>query len=84
MRAGETEDIEGKYKTLKKQRFEAVDKFSYISLLSQRLIVLVDSTDSDLYDFENLLTDIRLTVEELNNCRVAYSEMLEKFVESQR
>ena len=34
MRAGETEDIEGKYKTLKKQRFEAVDKFSYISAFS--------------------------------------------------
>lgn len=83
MSAEETEGI-GKYKTLKKQRFEAVDKFLYISLLSQRLIVLVDSTDSDLYDFENLLTDIRLTVEELNNYCAEYSEMLEKFVESQR
>lgn len=48
------------------------------------MIVLVDSTDSDLYDFENLLTDIRLTVDELNNYCAEYSEMLEKFVESQR
>lgn len=84
MSVGETENIAPEYKAFKKQRLEAIDKFSYISLLSQRLLVLTDSTDSDLYDFENLLTDIRLTAEELHKYCIAYSEMLEKFVESQR
>lgn len=72
------EDIEKEYKKLKKLRLEAADKFSFINLLSQRLLVLVDSTDSDIYDFEDLLSNIRLTVEELHNYCIKYGEMFQQ------
>lgn len=72
------EDIEIEYKKLKKLRLEAADKFSFINLLSQRLLVLVDSTDSDIYDFEDLLSNIRLTVEELHNYCTIYVEMFQQ------
>lgn len=67
------------YKRLKRHRLEAADKFSHINILAQRLLVLVDSTDSDIYDYENLLTDIRLTAEELKTYCREYGEMLENF-----
>lgn len=67
------------YKRLKKLRLDASEKFSHINLLAQRLLVLVDSTDSDIYDYENLLTDIRLTAEELNNHCREYDEMINNF-----
>lgn len=70
------------YKRLKRQRLEAADKFSYINILAQRLLVLVDSTDSDIYDYENLLTDIRLTAEELNNYCREYGDMINGFSEA--
>ena len=69
------------YKRLKRHRLEAADKFSYINILAQRLLVLVDSTDSDIYDYENLLTDIRLTAEELNNYCREYGDMINGFSE---
>lgn len=72
------EDVEKEYKKLKKLRLEAADKFSFINLLSQRLLVLVDSTDSDIYDFEDLLSNIRLTVEELHNYCTIYGEMFQQ------
>lgn len=64
------------YKRLKKLRLDASEKFSHINLLAQRLLVLVDS---DIYDYENLLTDIRLTAEELNNHCREYDEMINNF-----
>ena len=70
------------YKRLKRHRLEAADKFSYINILAQRLLVLVDSMDSDIYDYENLLTDIRLTAEELNNYCRDYSDMINGFSEA--
>lgn len=69
------------YKRLKRHRLEAADKFSHINMLAQRLLVLVDSTDSDIYDYENLLTDIRLTAEELNNYCREYGDMINGFSE---
>lgn len=68
------------YRKLKKLRLEAIDKFAFINLLTHRLIVLLDSTDSDVYDFENLLGDIRLTVEDLNNYCLDYRDMLQNYL----
>ncbi len=68
------------YRMLKKLRLEAIDKFAFINLLTHRLIVLLDSTDSDIYDFDSLLGDIRLTVEDLNNYCLAYRDMLQNYL----
>lgn len=68
------------YKKLKKLRLEAADKFAFINLLTFRLLVLLDLTDSDVYDFDSLLGNVRLTVEDLYNYCLDYSDMLENYL----
>lgn len=68
------------YRKLKKLRLEAADKFAFINLLTFRLLVLLDLTDSDIYDFDSLLGNVRLTVEDLYNYCLDYSDMLENYV----
>lgn len=68
------------YKKLKKLRLEATDKFAFINLLTFRLLVLLDLTDSDIYDFDSLLGNVRLTVEDLYNYCLDYRDMLENYL----
>lgn len=68
------------YKKLKKLRLEATDKFAFINLLTFRLLVLLDLTDSDIYDFDSLLGNVRLTVEDLYNYCLDYRDILENYL----
>ena len=68
------------YRKLKKLRLEAADKFAFINLLTFRLLVLLDSTDSHIYDFDSLLGNIRLTAEDLYNYCLDYRDMLENYL----
>lgn len=67
------------YCRLKKLRLEATDNFEYINLLTLRLLIFVNSTDSDIYDFEDVLNNIRLTVDDLYKYCLEYREMLRKY-----
>lgn len=67
------------YCRLKKLRLEATDNFEYINLLTLRLLIFVNSTDSDIYDFEDVLNNIRLTVDDLYKYCLDYREMLRKY-----
>lgn len=67
------------YCRLKKLRLEATDNFEYINLLTLRLLIFVNSTDSDMYDIEDVLNNIRLTVDDLYKYCLEYREMLRKY-----
>lgn len=67
------------YCRLKKLRLEATDNFEYINLLTLRLLIFVNSTDSDIYDFEDVLNNIRLTVDDLYKYCLEYREMLREY-----
>lgn len=67
------------YCRLKKLRLEATDNFEYINLLTLRLLIFVNSTDSNIYDFEDVLSNIRLTVDDLYKYCLDYREMLRKY-----
>lgn len=79
MESEELKSIEEKYIKLKKLRLEAVDNFEFIHLLILRLRVLVNSADSVEYDFEDLFSNIMLTVDDLYNYCMEYEKMLQKY-----
>lgn len=56
-----------KYKKLKQLRLTASKKLFFSKVLTLRLLVLLDSLDNDLYDYEELLADIRMTIADLYN-----------------
>lgn len=68
-----------KYRKLQKLRIETSDKFYYINLLIFRLNVLLDSTDSKVYDFDSLFGNIRLTVDDLYKYCHDFQERLEDY-----
>lgn len=78
MKSDELKSTE-EYCRLKKLRLEATDNFEYINLLTLRLLIFVNSTDSDIYDFEDVLNNIRLTVDDLYKYCLDYREMLRKY-----
>ncbi|GEM_PF-2270005 len=78
MKSDELKSTE-EYCRLKKLRLEATDNFEYINLLTLRLLIFVNSTDSDIYDFEDVLNNIRLTVDDLYKYCLEYREMLRKY-----
>lgn len=78
MKSDELKSTE-EYCRLKKLRLEATDNFEYISLLTLRLLIFVNSTDSNIYDFEDVLSNIRLTVDDLYKYCLDYREMLRKY-----
>lgn len=78
MNLNELKSIE-EYSRLKKLRLEATDNFEYINLLTLRLLIFVNSTDSDIYNFEDVLSNIRLTVDDLYKYCLEYREMLRKY-----
>lgn len=78
MKSDELKSTE-EYCRLKKLRLEATDNFEYINLLTLRLLIFVNSTDSNIYDFEDVLSNIRLTVDDLYKYCLDYREMLRKY-----
>lgn len=78
MKSDELKSTE-EYCRLKKLRLEATDNFEYINLLTLRLLIFVNSTDSDIYDFEDVLNNIRLTVDDLYKYCLEYREMLREY-----
>lgn len=78
MKSNELKSTE-EYCRLKKLRLEATDNFEYINLLTLRLLIFVNSTDSNIYDFEDVLSNIRLTVDDLYKYCLDYREMLRKY-----
>lgn len=78
MKSDELKSTE-EYCRLKKLRLEATDNFEYINLLTLRLLIFVNSTDSNIYDFEDVLSNIRLTVDDLYKYCLEYREMLRKY-----
>ncbi len=69
-----------KYKKLKKFRLEASDKIDFVRMLSLRLFIFIDLLDNDLYDYNELLTEIRMTVADLYNYSLDCSNMLNDYL----
>lgn len=69
-----------KYKKLKRFRLEASERFDYVRILTLRLFILIDLLDNDLYDYNELLTDLRMTVTDLYNYSRDYSDVINDYL----
>ena len=65
-----------KYKKLKKFILEASDKIDFVRML----FIFIDLLDNDLYDYNELLTEIRMTVTDLYNYSLDCSNMLNDYL----
>lgn len=72
------EDYE-KYKELKQFRLESSERIDFVRMLTLRLFIYIDLLDNDLYDYNELLTELRMTVTDLYNYSLDYSNMLNNY-----
>ncbi len=70
-----------KYQKLRKLRLEAAENIDFVRMLTLRLFIYIDLLDNDLYDYNELLTDLRMTVTDLYNYSLDYSNMLKDYFE---
>ena len=67
------------YEKLKLLRLEASEKIDFVRMLTLRLFIYIDLLDNDLYDYNELLTDLRMTVTDLYNYSRDYSDVLNDY-----
>ena len=72
------EDYE-KYKELKQFRLESSERIDFVRMLTLRLFIYIDLLDNDLYDYNELLTELRMTVTDLYNYSLDYSNMFNNY-----
>lgn len=79
MTQSEIESMKEEYIKLKKMRRQAVDEFEFIRLLAVRLMVFVNATESELYDLEDLMSNIISTADDLYNFCIDFKLMLQEY-----
>lgn len=68
------------YEKLKQFRLEASEKIDFVRMLTLRLFIYIDLLDNDLYDYNELLTDLRMTVTDLYNYSRDYSDVVNNYL----
>ncbi|MCM1114544.1 MAG: hypothetical protein NC397_03520 [Clostridium sp.] len=73
-----------KYKRLKVLGLKVDDKFVLVNTLNLKLHTLIDSLGSDLYDENELFSDIESTINDLYNYCLDYSDILETYLRQKK